>query len=173
MNSIEDEKVPAARKEAARRQRRLIIDDDGDVVYDEQTDRGPDAFCELRLSHIPGTPADSIAWCIMWGIAIKGGNRARYWQTQRCGVPFLPDMPDPTPVVVQFCRRHGMEVFGCIRMNDCHDAFGLPFDRLVYPLKAESPHPGESSSAPGGAEPPVSRWRCHFRRKSTRRSNYR
>ncbi|MDP7163192.1 MAG: hypothetical protein QF792_06845 [Phycisphaerae bacterium] len=107
------------------------------------------------------------------GIAIKGGNPARYWQTQRCGVPFLPDIPDPTPVVVQFCRRHGMEVFGCIRMNDCHDAFGLPFDRLVYPLKAESPHPGESSSAPGGAEPPVSRWRCHFRRKSTRRSNYR
>ena len=127
------------RRQAARR-RGLILDDDGDLVYAEQTARGPDAFCDLRLRDCLETPVDSVAWCIMWGIAAKGEcSTTRYWQTQKHGVPFLPDMPDPTPVVVDFCRDHGLGVFGSIRMNDCHDAFGMPFGTLAYPLKAEHP----------------------------------
>ena len=127
------------RRGASQSRRRLILDDDGDLVYDRQSQQGPEAFCGLRLGEILDKPVDSINWCMMWGIATKGDNPVRYWQTQKLGTAFQENMPDPTDAVVQFCQQHGKEVFGSIRMNDGHDAFGMPFDRLVYPLKVEHP----------------------------------
>ncbi len=128
-----------ARRQAAQRPRPLILDDDGDLVYDERALQGPEAFAKLRLTDLVDAGVDSLAWCIMWGIAKGSESSARYWQTQKEGMPFQPNMPDPTPVVEAFCRRHGIEVFGSIRMNDCHDAFGMPSPQLLYPLKAEHP----------------------------------
>lgn len=72
-------------------------------------------------------------------IAEKGITPTRYWQTQLLGIPFQENMPDPTPVVAEFCHQHGIEVFGSLRMNDCHDAYGLPFEKLVYPLLTQCP----------------------------------
>ena len=138
------EREPAVRFERARshapqRQRSLILDDDGDLVYDERTKKGPKAFSQLRLEPLLSTPVDSLAWCIMWGIAQGTDDSVRYWQTQLRGVSFQPSLPDPTTVVAEFCTDHGIEVFGSIRMNDCHDALGLPAGRLLYPLKREHP----------------------------------
>jgi len=126
-----------ARREAAQRLRPLILDDDGDLVYDPRVARGIEAFSQLRHTDLLDTPVDSLAWCLMWGICPKGA--VRYWQTQKLGLPFRDNMPDPTPVVEQFCHREGIEVFGSIRMNDCHDAYGFPHGKLVYPLKVEHP----------------------------------
>jgi len=128
-----------ARKAAAHRRRRIILDDDGDLVYDEQAKRGPAEFCALRLQDCADSAVDTVAWCLTWGIAKGGPGSVRYWETQKLGTPFLPGMPDPTPVVTTFCREHDLEVFGSIRMNDCHDAFGMPFARLAYPLKVQHP----------------------------------
>ena len=138
-SEIQNADILRARRDAAQRQRRLIVDDDGDGVYGNATQDGPEAFCNTRLKSCADVSVDSIAWCIMWGICPKGSNPVRYWQTQLRGVPFQESMPDPTLVVEQFCRGHGMEVFGSIRMNDCHDAFGYPHGKLVYPLKVEHP----------------------------------
>ena len=129
----------AARKAAAHRQRRVIIDDDGDMVYDPRSQSGPDAFCELRLKDYAAASVDSLSWCMMWAIATEGATATRYWQTQKDGVPFQDNMPDPTATVAQFCREQDMEVFGSIRMNDCHDAYSMPFDKLIYPLKVAHP----------------------------------
>ena len=128
-----------ARRDALARPRPLILDDDGDLVYDPRAAAGPAAFSQLRLADLVDTPVDSLAWCMMWGIARGGAAAVRYWQTQQEQVPLTDLMPDPTPVVQQFCRRHGIEVFGSIRMNDCHDAFGMPAASLQYPLKVEHP----------------------------------
>ena len=129
----------SARRKAAWRSRPLIVDDDGDLVYDTQTLEGPEAFQSLRLEDYRESGVNSVAWCMMWGIARQGATPTRYWQTQMKGVPFQENLPDPTPAVEHFCRENEIEVFGSIRMNDCHDAFGLPFPKLVYPLKVAHP----------------------------------
>lgn len=126
------------RKEATHRQRRIILDDDGDLVYSPEAKKGARAFLTLRLNPVLGTPVDSIAWCIMWGIA-KGQGQTRYWETQQRGYPLNESISDPTPVMVQAAQKHQLEIFGSIRMNDTHDAFGMPEGKLIYPLKVEHP----------------------------------
>jgi hypothetical protein len=128
-----------ARRKAAWQRRPLIMDDDGDMVYAKDTIQGPEEFLKLRMHDCRDAGINSIAWCIMWGIAQQRNPAARYWQTQMKGVPFQNNMPDPTPVIAKFCRENKIEVFGSIRMNDSHDAFGYPFPKLVYPLKVEHP----------------------------------
>ena len=128
-----------ARRKAAWRRRPLILDDDGDLVYADETRKGPEAFLSLRMHDCRAAGVNSLAWCIMWGIAKKGKTSARYWQTQKLGARFQNNMSDPTPVITDFCRENEIEVFGSIRMNDCHDGYGLPFRKLVYPLKVEHP----------------------------------
>lgn len=129
-----------ARKKVAQRKRPLILDDDGDMVFADAALKGPEAFLRLRMHDCRAAGIDSVAWCMMWGIAVKGKTPTRYWQTQMQGVPFQENMPDPTPVVAKYGRENDIEVFGAIRMNDSHDGFGLPFPKLVYPLKAAHPN---------------------------------
>ena len=119
--------------------RRLIVDDDGDLVYDPRAVDGPAAFTDLRHTDLLDTPVDSLAWCMMWAIAQGTAESVRYWQTQQRGTSLCDNLPDPTPVVEGFCHEHGIEVVGSIRMNDCHDAFGMPAPRLLYPLKVQHP----------------------------------
>ena len=132
------EGLEQARRKAAERRRRLILDDDGDLVYDPEAAKGAEAFVGLRLQPIMGTPVDSIAWCIMWGIA-QGPGQTRYWEMQQKGRPLNQAIHDPTPVMVEGIHRQGLEVFGSLRMNDTHDAFGMPEGKLVYPLKVAHP----------------------------------
>lgn len=134
-----DTKLLRARQKAAHRRRPLILDDDGDIVYASAALRGPEAFLSLRMHDCRDAGVKSLAWCMMWAIAIKGKTPIRYWQTQMQGIPFQKNMPDPTPVITKFCHENDIEVFGSIRMNDSHDAFGLPFPKLVYPLKVQHP----------------------------------
>ena len=63
-----------ARRKAAWRRRPLILDDDGDVVYASEALEGPEAFLSLRMHDCRAAGVDSLAWCIMWGIAVKGKN---------------------------------------------------------------------------------------------------
>ena len=127
-----------ARLKAAETRGRLIVDDDGDLVFTEAAAAGPEPFLEQRLYPLDAVGVKSVAWCIMWGIAV-GKGQTSYWQTQQLGIPLNPAIPDPTPVMTGAARRTGMEVFASIRMNDTHDAFGKPHGRLDYPLKLEHP----------------------------------
>ena len=132
------EGLDQAPRKAVERRRRLILDDDGDLVYDPEAAKGAEAFAGLRIQPVLGTPVDSIAWCIMWGIA-QGPGQTRYWETQQQNRPLNEAIHDPTPIMVEGIHRQGLEVFGSIRMNDTHDAFGMPEGRLVYPLKVAHP----------------------------------
>ncbi len=125
-----------ARLKAAQTRGRLIVDDDGDLVFTEAAEAGPEPFLEQRLYPLDAVDVGSVAWCIMWGIAV-GKGRTSYWQTQQLDVPLNPAIADPTPVMTDGAL--GMEIFASIRMNDTHDAFGKPHGRLDYPLKLEHP----------------------------------
>ena len=124
-----------ARKKLAHQPRPIILDDDGDIVYDDQTLDGREAFLALRMHAAREAKIESVAWCIMWAIAVKGKNPKRYWQMQSEDTLFQDNLSDPTHAVAEFGRANNMEIFGSLRMNDCHDAFGMPFNKLVYPLK--------------------------------------
>lgn len=128
-----------ARKKLAHQPRPIILDDDGDIVYDDQTLDGREAFLALRMHAARKAKIKSVAWCIMWAIAVKGKNPKRYWQMQLEDTLFQDNLSDPTHAVAEFGRANNMEIFGSLRMNDCHDAFGMPFNKLVYPLKVEHP----------------------------------
>ena len=127
-----------ARLKAAEARGRLIVDDDGDLVFTEAAAAGPEPFLEQRLYPLDAVDVKSVAWCIMWGIAV-GKGQTSYWQTQQLGMPLNPAIADPTPVMTDAARRLEMEIFASIRMNDTHDAFGKPHGRLDYPLKLEHP----------------------------------
>lgn len=137
--NAQDNQLRDQRNKLAWKKRPLILDDDGDPVYAEETLQGPEAFLSLRMHDCRDAGINSLAWCIMWAIAVKGSRPVRYWQTQLLGTPLQDNMADPTPVVAKFCQENQIEVFGSIRMNDCHDAFGLPFPKLAYPLKVSHP----------------------------------
>ena len=114
------------------------MDDDGDLVFTQAAAAGPEPFLEQRLYPLDAVDVKSVAWCIMWGIAV-GKGQTSYWQTQQLGIPLNPAIADPTPIMTGAARRLGMEIFASIRMNDTHDAFGKPHGRLDYPLKLEHP----------------------------------
>ena len=127
-----------ARASAARTRGSLIVDDDGDMAFEEAASEGAGPFLDQRLTPLANVGVGSVAWCIMWGIAVGKGH-PQYWETQQHGKPLNPAVPDPTPVMVDGARQSRMEVFGSIRMNDTHDAFGKPHGRLTYPLKVAHP----------------------------------
>ena len=128
----------SARREAAWRRRRIILDDDGDLCFSDDAKRGPEAFLGQRFDPVVGHPVDSIAWCIMWGIAV-GRGETTYWRTQQRGEPLNDAIADPTPIMAEAARNKGIEIVGSIRMNDTHDAFGKPHGRLDYHLKRDHP----------------------------------
>ena len=140
---------------AARIRGALIVDDDGDLAFSEAATEGPEPFLDQRLTPLAKVGVGSVAWCMMWGIAV-GKGQTQYWETQRLGKPLNAAISDPTPVIASGARQAGMEVFGSIRMNDTHDAFGKPHGRLTYPLKVAHPEwligdesqMGDFSSAP-------------------------
>lgn len=127
-----------ARAAAAQARGRLIVDDDGDLVFEEAATEGPGPFLDQRLTPLAEVGVGSVAWCIMWGIAV-GKGQPQYWETQQHDKPLNAAVPDPTPVMVDGARRPQMEIVGSIRMNDTHDAFGKPHGRLTYPLKVAHP----------------------------------
>ena len=163
-----------ARAAARGRRRRLILDDDGDQVFYINAAAGPAELLATRYGPwLDGMPIDSIAWCQMWGIAwnsalekrygnkeLSGEIATNYWRTQIDGVPLTANIPDPTPVMVDYCRDRGIEIFGSLRMNDTHDAFGQPYGRLDYPLKRKHPEflLGDENDRPAGSRKLLKNW---------------
>jgi hypothetical protein len=127
-----------ARLNAAKARGALIVDDDGDLAFSDVAAKGTGPFLDQRLSPLARVGVGSVAWCMMWGIAVGKGH-PQYWESQRLGKPLNAAISDPTPVMASGARQAGMEIFGSIRMNDTHDAFGKPHGQLTYPLKVAHP----------------------------------
>jgi len=137
-----------ARREAARRQRRMIFNNDGDDVIYTKKPPTAEALLALRTTPLVGSQVDSIFYSnsMCFGHALHQSRVMEpFLSTEYIfkdnGLPQLLQRGiDPIRVMVDFGRRHGMEVFWDLRMNDTHDA-GLdgygPY--LVPKLKRDHP----------------------------------
>lgn len=152
--SIED--LRAERKRLADRKRRIIFNNDGcDAVYytDEAT---PQCLLEQRTTSLLGKQVDTIAyctWCSGFGYFSHATKLADVFDTTAvAGAPdgigfsnnkvgaFIEQGTDPLDIMVDFCKRHGIEIWWTMRMNDTHDRYGAWYSASLYPpFKKENP----------------------------------
>jgi hypothetical protein len=134
-----------------RRTRRVIYNDDADQQYMESERYGygivdAQSFIDARTTPTFKTQVDTYVWCL--------GNGAELpWSSTVSPLPFLKSGGHATDLIVDACHRHGMELWGSLRMNDLHDA--LRADTLQDtddPVKAQHPEwmlePPESRELP-------------------------
>lgn len=154
MTSIEG--LRAERKRLAHRKRRIIFNNDGcDAVYfcDEAT---PQCLLEDRTTNLLGKQVDTIAyctWCSGFGhfthatklgdvfdtTSVAGAPNKVGFSNNKVGA-FIKQGTDPLDIMVDFCKKNGIEVWWTMRMNDTHDRYGAWYSSYLYPpFKKENP----------------------------------
>ncbi|MBM4079483.1 MAG: hypothetical protein FJ278_07265, partial [Planctomycetes bacterium] len=119
-----------ARKEAAQRHRRIIFNNDGDDVIYTQKEPTVEALLALRTTPLVGSQVDSIFYSnsLCFGQSL---HKSAVMEPFTCtdyifkdnSLPQLMERGlDPIQIMVDFGKRHGIEVFWDMRMNDTHDA---------------------------------------------------
>jgi len=117
------------RKEAAHRRRRIIFNNDGN---DYQCPGPPtvENFLKCRTTPLLGSHVDSIFYCCVEGlIAHHNSKEAEVLPLKEGFSEKYPNLADDLirqgtdtlEVMVDFCRKHDIEVFCSYRMNDTHD----------------------------------------------------
>lgn len=121
--------MTALRKTAAARQRRVILNNDGnDARWLPGEPHTLENFLVKRTTALAGSQVDSIFYCT--GIFNLYTQPSKETETRVYPEELAPgrdwklgrDGPDTLGSMIQFGRRHGMEVFWSMRMNDCHDS---------------------------------------------------
>jgi hypothetical protein len=146
-----------ARRELAQRQRRIIMNNDGcDVLYFPQDEKATvEAFLAKRTSPLADTHVDAIAFCptssgfgffthnTKVGTVLTRSGREYGIQpnTRNIAQELIDQGTDCLQAVVEFGRKHDMEVFWSMRMNDTHDVSHHPENPylLFPPLKEAHP----------------------------------
>ncbi len=163
----------AARSEIARRQRRVIFNNDGcDCLYfPTNMALTAENFLALRTTPLAGSQVGAIAYCTISsgfsffthrteaGVVLdrQGSKYAIQNGCRNIARDMIDAGTDCLQANIGFGRKHGMEVFWSMRMNDTHDAAYQP-DKpyLLYPpLKVE--HPDWLVGEPV-KKTPVGRW---------------
>ena len=106
--------------------RRIIVYDDGDPLV------GAKSVADLlavRFKPCVDTQVDSYFWNIGHGMMLPPTARLDPNLSKDANREFA------TRVMIEQTRKVGMEMFGSLRMNDIHDAWG----GVTYPLKRERP----------------------------------
>ena len=145
------------RKAAAHRDRRIIYDNDGNepVYYLDKADA--DELLDKRTKGVAGTQVDTIVYCT-WssGFSIFTHN-TKIGEIFDCTAEepgkgpgsgfsknktrqFIEQGTDPLEIIVDYCRKNGIEVFWSMRMNDVHDAWGEWYSPYLFP-KLKKDHP--------------------------------
>ena len=141
-----------ARDVAAHRTRRVIFNNDGDDALhygklhtDPNTPASRKGLSALRMDHIADTGVDSVFYCTTQSFnsfthdsevtevfdtteGAFGGNRTRQ---------LIDQGADPLQVAIDACRKHDIEIFWTIRMNDIHDNF---WSEMISQWKKDKPH---------------------------------
>ena len=130
------------REKAAWRRRRIIMNNDGDDVSAHISHRpvsasgtppdSPEAFWARRCTGMEESQIDTVFYC-------TGGNFNQHqYDTKIAELPddgdgaglyvhanyaraYIAQGRDCLQLIIDFCRRHGREVFWSLRMNDFHD----------------------------------------------------
>lgn len=104
--------------------RKITFNDDAGYPGGYRLDTaGPDAFLAHRFKQCVGTQVESYLWCVPGTC------------DERPGFDYPDASQDPQQVVIDACRKEGMEIFGSLRMNDTHDS-GMA---MIDPLKLAHP----------------------------------
>jgi len=150
-------KLRAVRKDLAARRRRVIFNNDGCdcLYYPRETPLSTEKFLEARTTGLAGTLVDAIAYCsISSGFSFFTHNTAAGTVLDRQSVKYdiqpktrnvaremIASGTDCLEANVGFARKHDLEIFWSMRMNDTHDVEHRP-DKpyfLFPPLKSEHP----------------------------------
>jgi hypothetical protein len=144
------------RKKAAQRHRRIIFNNDGnDAVYDCKA-ATPEALLACRTTALLGKQVDTISYCTWSSGFGYFTHRTKlgdvFTTTDVAGDPdkigfsnnktaeFLKQGTDPLAIMVEFAKKHNIEIWWSMRMNDIHDRenvwYGPP---LFPPLKKKHP----------------------------------
>jgi hypothetical protein len=147
------EKIAAKqwRKEAANRRRRIIFNNDGAETAVKMTRPSVQDFLDLRTSALPGSQVDSVFYCTRssgFGVfthLTKVGQvftckEGRYADNQT--EAFAQAGIDPLNVIIDFCKKHQLEVFWSMRMNDTHDGSKTDYGPIIFKdNKLKNEHP--------------------------------
>lgn len=141
--------IKRLRKEAAHRPRRLIVNNDGGDAVVQCEERSIEAFLECRTTALAGTQVDTIFYCTSRGTFGVFSHKTAIGQTftsteDRFGnnlTGYLIEQgTDPLQVMIDFCRKHDIEIFWSMRMNDTHDSWGYRWEDLTTG-KVKKEHP--------------------------------
>ena len=123
------------------RKRRIIYNDDSDQQFTNPFDYPYDitdeqSFIDARTTPTFDTHVDTYVWCVGNGAEPMWGS----WGERRGHTvhPFLGSPDRATKLIVEACHDRGMEVWGSLRINDCHDGAGGLAD-TNDPLKVKHP----------------------------------
>ncbi len=131
------------RKQAASRRRRIIFNNDGGDFYLGKNDGTAAALLANRTTPLLGSQVDSIFYCTGgFNIYTHRSPDTEFWMLYERGEKtLLPEIlasgTDPLQIMTGFCRKHGIEIFWTMRMNDTHDSSLPP---LLTKWKQERPH---------------------------------
>jgi hypothetical protein len=141
----------ALREKAAARPRRIIFNNDGNepVVLCRTPD--PNEFLRLRTSGLAGSHVDTIFYCTWSSGFSLFSHDTRVGQifntreamfSNNLAQVMIDQGHDPLRVMVDFCHRHGIELFWSFRVNDTHDSSSRSYGPVMFranQLKQEHP----------------------------------
>ena len=156
-NESEYQRIKAA---ALAKPRRVIADNDGcDVTqypYSRCQDTSITAITNLWLSHFKDTEIDVVSYC-PYGVGMQLSTLSHATEmhfqkaTGRGNKNLVPELlaqgTDSLRIATEFCRKHQMEIFVNMRVNDTHDQW---FADLLSETKKKHPEYlfGTSESKP-------------------------
>jgi hypothetical protein len=126
--------LDAARRKAAHRRRRVLYNNDGDDIWAQGADT-LDRFLALRHTPLLGTHVDSIFYSTTqsFNLFTHQSKVAEVFRSREGSFAnnnldrFISQGTDGLRMSSEFARKHSIESFWTLRMNDIHDAFTAPF----------------------------------------------
>jgi len=125
----------AERRRAARRRRRMIMNNDGCDCRSDVVGEVPsaEAFLAKRTTPLAGSHVDAVFYSTgVFNLYSHRSAESELWvdsphhiagkQYALWSEPLIREGKDALELMIEFCRRQGMEIFWSMRMNDTHDA---------------------------------------------------
>ncbi len=121
--------IKELRRQAAFRPRQIIFNNDGDDVFAENKDGSVDTFLAARTTGLVGSQVGTVTYSTTRSFAyfthdtevceVFTSREGRLSNNITPGL--IAQGTDPLRVMVDFCRKHDLEVFWGMRVNDTHD----------------------------------------------------
>ena len=128
---LESEAFAQQRQELKHRQRRIIYNNDGCDIFPPAA-KTPEGFLAQRMEAVLDSQVDSVFYCtgatVMFSHNTQVGETYGRYSTESDGIDItnsralIAQNTDTLQLVVDFCKKHDIEVFFTHRINDIHDS---------------------------------------------------